>query len=169
MDSDRFPDKKAVEDKKEYHLVLADLTDADLTGANLSDANMMVADLTDADLTDADLTGANLSGANLTGANLTGANLTNANLNVANLTGANLTGANLTNANLNLAKGINPTSYREGIPFYLDYPIVLDSDSLYAPCLSCGALLKPGARFCGMCGTSRYDPAGIGLDDALKL
>ena len=134
MDSDRFPDKKAVEDKKEYHLVLADLTDADLTSANLSDANMMVADLTGANLTDANLTGANLTGANLTG-----------------------------------AKGINPTSYREGIPFYLDYPIVLDSDSLYAPCLSCGALLKPGARFCGMCGTSRYDPAGIGLDDALKL
>ena len=149
MDSDRFPDKKAVEDKKEYHLVLADLTDADLTGANLSDANMMVADLTDADLTDADLTGANLSGANLTGANLTG----------ANLTGANLTGA----------KGINPTSYREGIPYYMDDPIDTGIGG-YDPCLSCGAVLKPGAEFCGMCGASRYDPAGIGItDDDLKL
>ena len=134
MDSDRFPDKKAVEDKKEYHLVLADLTDADLSGANLSGANMMVADLADADLTGADLTGANLSGANLTG-----------------------------------AKGIKPTSYREGIPYYMDDPIDTGIGG-YDPCLSCGAVLKPGAEFCGMCGASRYDPAGIGItDDDLKL
>ena len=114
MDFDRFPDKKAVEDKKEYHLVLADLTDADLSGANLS-------------------------GANLTGANLTG------------------------------AKGINPTSYREGIPYYMDDPIDTGIGG-YDPCLSCGAVLKPGAEFCGMCGASRYDPAGIGItDDDLKL
>ena len=124
MDFDRFPDKKAVEDKKEYHLVLADLTDADLTDANLTGANMMVANLT----------GANLSGANLTG-----------------------------------AKGIKPTSYREGIPYYMDDPIDTGIGG-YDPCLSCGAVLKPGAEFCGMCGASRYDPAGIGItDDDLKL
>ena len=134
MDSDRFPDKKAVEDKKEYHLVLADLTDADLTDANLTGANMMVADLT----------GANLSGANLTGANLSGADLTG-------------------------AKGIKPTSYREGIPYYMDDPIDTGIGG-YDPCLSCGAVLKPGAEFCGMCGASRDDPAGIGItDDDLKL
>ena len=133
MDKKKFPDKKAVEDKKEYHLVLADLTDADLSGANLSGANMMVADLTDA----------NLSGANLTGANLTGANLTG-------------------------AKGIKPTSYREGIPYYMDDPI--ERPEGFDPCLNCGAVLKPGAEFCGMCGASRYDPAGIGItDDDLKL
>ena len=108
MDKKKFPDKKAVEDKKEYHLVLADLTDANLT---------------DADLTDANLTG---------------------------------------------AKGIKPTSYREGIPYYMDDPIDTGIGG-YDPCLSCGAVLKPGAEFCGMCGASRYDPAGIGLDDALKL
>ena len=132
MDSDRFPDKKAVEDKKEYHLVLADLTDANLTDANL--------------------TGANLSGADLTGANL----------DVANLTDANLTDTNLTDANLTGAKGIKPTSYREGIPYYMDDPIDTGIGG-YDPCLSCGAVLKPGAEFCGMCGASRYDPAGIGI------
>ena len=109
MDKKKFPDKKAVEDKKEYHLVLADLTDANLT---------------DADLTDANLTG---------------------------------------------AKGIKPTSYREGIPYYMDDPIDTGIGG-YDPCLSCGAVLKPGAEFCGMCGASRYDPAGIGItDDDLKL
>ena len=114
MDKKKFPDKKAVEDKKEYHLVLADLTAADLTDADLSGANMMV---------------------------------------------ANLTGA----------KGINPTSYREGIPYYMDDPIDTGIEP-HDPCLSCGAVLKPGAEFCGMCGASRYDPAGIGItDDDLKL
>ena len=168
MDKKKFPDKKAVEDKKEYHLVLADLTDADLTDADLSGANMMVANLTGANLAGANLTGANLGGANLTGANLGGANLTGANLNVANLTGANLTGANLTGANLTLAKGINPTSYREGIPYYMDDPI--ETPEGFDPCLNCGAVLKPGAEFCGMCGASRDDPAGIGItDDDLKL
>ena len=167
MDKKRFPDKKAVEDKKEYHLVLADLTDADLTGADLTGANMMVANLSGANLSGANLTGANLSGANLSGANLSGANLTGANLDVANLTDANLTGANLTGANLTGAKGINPTSYREGIPYYMDDPI--DTDEEHEPCLICGAPLKPGTSFCGMCGTSRYDPAGIGLDDELGM